>query len=170
MIDAFQDLQNQLRKEGGAVYKPEDLEDEAALVVRDAAFRRTVVSVYECRCAFCQLQVTSSVGQNIVDGAHIKPFSKFYDDRINNGLSLCKNHHWAFDQGWFSIDDHYRIIISNELREESPNARPMKEFQSELILVPAQKSHVPRVEALRWHRENVFNFGDRKPLVYSDIG
>lgn len=168
-VNAFQDLQNKLRKEGGVIYKPEDLEDEAELVVRDAAFRRTVVSVYEYRCAFCRLQVINSAGQNIVDGAHIKPFSRFYDERISNGLSLCKNHHWALDQGWFSIDENYRIIVSNDLREESPNARPMNEFQGECILLPAQKSHVPRIEVLRWHRENVFNAGNRMPLVYSDI-
>ena len=54
--------------------------------MRDAAFRRVVVSVYEYRCALCGLQVLNSLDQNIVDGAHIQPFSQFYDDRIDNGL------------------------------------------------------------------------------------
>lgn len=78
-VDALQDLSNQLRKEGGAVYQPEELKDEAKTVVRDAAFRRVIVSIYEFRCAFCELQVIDAFGQNIVDGAHIKPFSQFYD-------------------------------------------------------------------------------------------
>ena len=156
-INSFQDLQDRLQKEGGAVYRPEDLEDEAELVVRDAAFRRIVVSVYEHRCAFCGMQVFSSLNQSIVDGAHIMPFSKFRDDRINNGLSLCKNHHWAFDRGWFSINDDFRILVSNDLRERSPNAKPMEEFHGERLLVPIQEKYMPRPEALRWHRENVFN-------------
>ncbi|WP_347277256.1 HNH endonuclease [Leptolyngbya sp. FACHB-671] len=36
---------------------------------------------------------------------HIKPFSEFRDDRFDNGTSPCKKHHWAFDHGWFGIDD-----------------------------------------------------------------
>jgi putative restriction endonuclease len=142
---------------GGAVYAPDDLDDEAVAVVRDAAFRRIVVAVYEFRCAFCRVQVVNTRGKTIVDGAHIKPFSRFYDDRIDNGLSLCKNHHWAFDQGWFAIKDDYRIIVSESLREESPHATPMRNFIGETLLLP-HKYH-PRLEALRRHREHIFDKG-----------
>lgn len=90
-INAFQNFQNRLRETGGAVYQAKDLEDEARVVVRDAAFRRVIVSIYENRCAFCGLQIISALNQKIVDGSHIKPFSQFYDDRIDNGISLCKN-------------------------------------------------------------------------------
>lgn len=155
-IDALQDLENQLRQRGGATYQPEDLKDEARTVVRDAAFRRVIVSIYEHRCAFCGLQMIDAFAQNIVDGAHVKPFAIFYDDRIDNGISLCKNHHWAFDRGWFSIEDDYTLLISNDLREESPNAIPMRKFQGQPIHLPALEQYHPRLEALRWHRENVF--------------
>lgn len=159
-IDSFQEFQDRLREQGGAVYKVEDLQDEAKSIVRDAAFRRVVVSVYEYRCAFCGLQVINSLSQNILDGAHIKPFAEFYDDRIDNGISLCKNHHWAFDHGWFTINDDYTVLVSNDLREESLNAKPIKEFQGNYILVPVQEQYRPRLEALHWHRENVFNLSD----------
>jgi putative restriction endonuclease len=108
------------------------------------------------RCAFCRLKVMRNITQNIVDGSHIKPFSKFYDNQINNGISLCKNHHWAFDQGWFAIDDNYRIIVANDLEEESPNAKPMKDFHSQTILLPTAEQYLPRLESLQWHRLNVF--------------
>ena len=156
-INSFQTLQDQLQKEGGAVYGPEDLEDEAECVVRNTAFRRIVISVYEQRCAFCSLQIIDSFGQGVVDGAHIMPFSKFRDDRISNGLSLCKNHHWAFDRGWFSIDDGYKILVSKNLREKSPNAKPTGGFHRERILLPAKEIYIPSPESLRWHRENVFD-------------
>ncbi len=159
-IDSFQEFQDRLREQGGAVYKVEDLQDEAKSIVRDAAFRKIVVSVYEYRCAFCGLQVINSLSQNILDGAHIKPFAEFYDDRIDNGISLCKNHHWAFDHGWFTINDDYTVLVSNDLREESLNAKPIKEFQGNYILVPVQEQYRPRLEALHWHRENVFNLSD----------
>ena len=124
--------------------------------VRNAFFRKAVVHIYDYKCAFCGLKVRKKINQNIVDGAHIKPFAKFYDSGINNGLSLCKNHHWAFDHGWFCIDDKYKILITSDLEEDSPHAKPMKDFQGEFILLPNSDSYFPSIDALRWHRQNVF--------------
>ena len=124
--------------------------------VRNALFRKAVVEAYDYRCALCRLKVMRTLTQKIVDGSHIKPFSQFYDDQVDNGISLCKNHHWAFDQGWFAIDDNYRIIVANDLEEESPNAKPMKDFHSQTILLPTTEQYLPRLESLQWHRLNVF--------------
>ncbi|MGK7923151.1 MAG: HNH endonuclease [Trichodesmium sp.] len=127
-------------------------------LLRDAFFRKAVVHSYDYKCAFCRMKVTMSIQQNIVDGAHIKPFAKFYDNRINNGISLCKNHHWAFDKGLFTISDDYdyRIILSNNFQEESPNSKPMKEFNDNQLWLPSENKYFPRIEALQWHRQNVF--------------
>ena len=57
-------------------------------LVRDAFFRKAVVHIYDYRCALCRLKVTVSLTQNIVDGAHIKPFAKFNDNQLNNGISF----------------------------------------------------------------------------------
>jgi putative restriction endonuclease len=127
-------------------------------LVREALFRKKIVHLYDYRCAFCRLKVKRSLSQTIVDGAHIKPFSQFYDDNgIDNGLSLCKNHHWAFDRGWFAIDDRYQIIVASDLEEESPrDSRSMKDFHGEMILLPSLNKHYPRIDAIQWHRKNVF--------------
>ena len=155
-IDTFQNIQDRLQREGGAVYGPEDVEDEAEPVVRNTAFRRIVTSVYEYRCAFCGLQIIDRLGQGIVDGAHITPFSRFRDDRISNGISLCKNHHWAFDRGWFGIDADYAVLVSRNLQEKAPNADSMQTFHRKQILLPTRTTYAPRPESLRWHREHVF--------------
>jgi putative restriction endonuclease len=152
-VNVFAELQDQLQRSGGKVYQPEELEDEQAVIVRDGAFRKIVVSTYNHTCAFCGLQILDSLSQNIVDGSHIKPFSQFYDDRIDNGLSLCKNHHWAFDRFWFTINDDYTIIVADNLREDSPNAKPMREFRGDRIILPAQVQYYPRLDSLQWHRE-----------------
>ncbi|MBC1298412.1 HNH endonuclease, partial [Nostoc sp. UCD122] len=125
-------------------------------LVRNAFFRKVIVNIYDYKCAFCGLKVTKSVIQKIVDGAHIKPFSQFYDSRIHNGIALCKNHHWAFDRGWFAVDEQYKIIVSNDLEEASPHAKPMKDFHGETILLPNTEQHFPELEALQWHRQNIF--------------
>lgn len=125
-------------------------------IIRNAFFRKTIVRVYDYKCAFCGLRVTKAINQNIVDGAHIKPFAQFYDSRIHNGIALCKNHHWAFDRGWFAVDEQYKIIVSKELQEISPHSKPMKDFHGERLLLPNQEQYLPELESLQWHRQNVF--------------
>jgi putative restriction endonuclease len=156
-FNAFGDLQNQLFSTGGRVYQPDEIasEGEQESIVRDGAFRRIIISIYEHRCAFCGLQVFNTL-ENIVDGAHIKPFSKFYDDRIDNGLSLCKNHHWAFDRFWFTLNDDFTIVVSDTLREDSPHARPIKDFHGDRIMLPVRAEYRPRPDALQWHRQSFF--------------
>ena len=125
-------------------------------LVRNAFFRKAVVSVYGCQCAFCGLIVNKNLSQNIVDGAHIKPFSQFYDSSIHNGIALCKNHHWAFDRGWFGVDEKYKIIVSKELEEVSPHAKPIKDFDGEKLILPKIEKYFPDIEALEWHLQNIF--------------
>ncbi|MDZ8110488.1 MAG: HNH endonuclease [Nostoc sp. DedQUE12a] len=125
-------------------------------LIRNAFFRKTIVRVYDYKCAFCGIRVTKAVNQNIVDGAHIKPFAQFYDSRIHNGIALCKNHHWAFDRGWFTADEQYKIIVSKELEEISPHAKPIKYFHGERLLLPNKEQYFPELEALQWHRQNIF--------------
>jgi putative restriction endonuclease len=154
-VDEFQTIQTKLQEKGGTVYNLEDLKDEEKIFVRNAAFRKIVIALYQRRCALCGLRIIDREGLNIVDGAHIKPFSEFRDDRFDNGLALCKNHHWAFDRGWFSISDDYRILIPRDRFTEEPpqDTRPMQDFDQEPIFLPLQVAHYPRQEALEWHRQ-----------------
>jgi putative restriction endonuclease len=99
--------------------------------------------------------VVSWDGVNLVDGAHIQPFAQFRDDRFVNGLALCKNHHWAFDRGWFAIDEDYRIVIPRDrFTEEAPQeSRGMMDFRGERIDLPQEERFMPSLEGLKWHRE-----------------
>lgn len=125
-------------------------------VVRNAFFRKTIVHLYEYHCAFCKIRITSTINQNIVDGAHIKPVSIFYDNSLSNGISLCKNHHWAFDNGLFTIDDDYKIVIAKNSIEKSFQNRSIREFHKEKLLLPVSSEYFPRLDALEWHRLNIF--------------
>jgi putative restriction endonuclease len=127
---------------------------ETVEVVRDTTFRRNIVMLYDYRCAFCQLRIIAGDETNIVDGAHIKPFAKFKDDSYTNGISLCKNHHWAFDHGWFGIDSEYRIVIrENWIDENSPSGiKSMNEYHHENIVLPHDEEFLPDRDFLAWHR------------------
>lgn len=156
-VDAFEAQQLKLFDSGGGVYSIEQIEQETEeqKIVRSATFRSGIILVYEHRCAICHLKIIGSNNQYIVDGAHIKPFSKFHDDRLKNGISLCKNHHWAFDRGWFSITDTYQIIVPEDrIHEEPPSGAPaLQDYHGEPILLPNQPQFHPDLEALDWHRE-----------------
>lgn len=154
-VDALEDLENQLKESGGKIYQRQEIDskDEQTTIVRDGAFRKAVTSIYGYRCAFCELQVFNNQ-ENIVDGAHIKPFSQFYDDRIINGLSLCKNHHWAFDRFWFTINDDYTIELADSLHEDAPHSTPMSQFQGKRLWLPNNQRYHPSAESLAWHRQS----------------
>jgi putative restriction endonuclease len=124
--------------------------------IRSTFFRKSVVEEYDYRCAFCKLRITRNPNQNIVDGAHIIPFSQSFDSKIDNGISLCKNHHWAFDLGWFSIDENYRILAAQDLDDDAPHGRAIKDFHHEPIVLPSNERYFPRLESLKWHRDNKF--------------
>lgn len=156
-IDAFEAQQLKLFDSGGDVYSVEQIEQETEeqKIVRSATFRSGIITLYEHRCALCHLKIISNTGQTIIDGAHIKPFAKFRDDRLSNGLSLCKNHHWAFDRGWFGIDRDYRLIVpNNRIHAEPPiGTKTLQDHHGEIILLPSQPQFHPDPEALDWHRE-----------------
>lgn len=125
-------------------------------IVRNAFFRKAIIHVYNYKCAFCGIKVTHSLTQNIVEGAHIKPLAEFYDNEVDNGISLCKNHHWSFDNGLFTIDNNYKIVVASDFEEISPNSRLLKDFHGENINLPTEQNYFPRSESLQWHRDNVF--------------
>ncbi len=51
LIDEFESVKSQLLREGSATYNVEDLKDEENIVVRNGAFRKIVVSLYDQRYA-----------------------------------------------------------------------------------------------------------------------
>lgn len=73
-VDALAEREEELRSLGGKVYDPEELKDEQKSIVRDAAFRRVIVSTYNYSCALCGLQIYNSRAENIVDGRILSLF------------------------------------------------------------------------------------------------
>ncbi|MBW4679701.1 MAG: HNH endonuclease [Microcoleus vaginatus WJT46-NPBG5] len=135
------------------------------LLVRDASFSKAVTCIYDYRCAFCGLKVTQTLEKKfytLVDAAHIKPYATFFNDNIQNGISFCKNHHWAFDKGWFCLENDYKIRVSTQIEENFPatkdfeNAKLMKDFDGRQIFRPLSDQYLPDPDALSWHRQKRF--------------
>lgn len=124
---------------------------------RSARFRLDVVSAYKYTCALTGYRVTTIAAGSIVDAAHIHRFADSRNNDPTNGLALCKNAHWLFDAGLWSIDDDYRVVVAAEaFSEESPNQQPLKDMVGKSLLLPHDPSAWPSQVHIAWHRQHKF--------------
>ena len=86
--------------------------------IRDGGFRRTIVTLYQHRCALCGIPMLTPEEHTIVDDAHIKPWKDSFDDRPTNGMALCKLCHWSFDKGFMSVGKEYQVLVSKRVMVE----------------------------------------------------
>ena len=64
---------------------------------------------------------------------------------------MCRDIHWAFDKGFFTISDNYKIVVHKEIESDF-----LRSFHDKQILLPTNQFFIPNKENLRYHRENVF--------------
>lgn len=125
----------------------ESREDE--YYIRHRQFPEVIKQLYDFTCCVCRLSARMADGNSVIDGAHILPFAQFHQDHPCNGLALCKNHHWGFDCGAWSLTDNYRILVSPQLRDTPPLVIP-----DTRIHLPTESRFHPDPAALHWHRKN----------------
>jgi len=125
--------------------------------VRDASFTSEIRDAYDEQCAVCGARRISPDGSPEVEAAHIYAKSEGGPDIVQNGLALCRLHHWAFDAGWISFTDSYDIIVRN-----SPERDGYKEFTNlhgDTLILPENEKLRPHVKFIREHR-SLHNFNE----------
>lgn len=124
---------------------------------RTARFRVDVVAAYCHTCALTGYRVSTISGYSIVDAAHIHKFSRSQNDDPQNGLALCKNAHWLFDLGLWSVDENLRIIVAEKAFEEDcPTQDTIKSMAGRRLILPQDEQMWPKASNLTWHREKCF--------------
>lgn len=119
-------------------------------------FRTSVLAAYGNKCC-----VTGLKAPELLIASHIKPWkvSDAKTERTNpkNGLCLNALHDKAFDRGLITVDDKYRIVVSNRLKEI-----PMDEETQNWILyydgqeISRPEKFVPDKDFLHYHNDVVF--------------
>jgi putative restriction endonuclease len=72
-------------------------------------------------------------------------------------IALCKNAHWQFDVGLWTIDDDYRVVVATEaFAEASPNPGPLAAMHAQHLLLPQNETIWPSKIHLAWHRTHRF--------------
>lgn len=135
--------------------------------LRNRAFKQIIREVYDFKCAVCGLKIHSPNALLWeVEAAHIVPRSENGKDDILNGLALCRLHHWAFDVGWFTLEDNFRILISRKINDLSTSFGKIGNYdfirqlskENSTISLPKEYDMRPHPDAIKWHRENVFYY------------
>ena len=130
-----------------------EAKDRAKGKGRDTRFRLDVVAAYNYTCALTGLRLTTITAGSIVDAAHIHAFSNSRNDDPRNGMALCKNAHWLFDIGLWSLDDDYRVLVFRErFDEQAPDQKPLADYEGQRIRVPRDERLWPDTKHLAWHR------------------
>ncbi len=77
-------------------------------------FRERVIAAYRNQCTLCRLRHTV-----LLDAAHIIGDRDDQGDPIiQNGLSLCKIHHAAFDHNIIGINPDYQVLVRQDILDE----------------------------------------------------
>ena len=163
-IDYLNDVAQQILNDSAIQYKRKinhikSLENddlfEEEVVIRNGVFKREIPKAYNYTCSISGMRVYLKNGQTLIDGCHIMPFSKTQDDTITNGIALCPNLHRAFDNGYITISNDYKVIVSSHLIETESNYS-IHQFHNKKINLPMSEIHYPRKDVLEWHRDCVF--------------
>ena len=118
--------------------------------LRDANFKKRVLTAYSFRCAVCGIQL------NLVEAAHIIPVNhENGTDETRNGLALCALHHKAYDRALITVDDTYSVALNQDRvaelkrlsRDEGLSA--FSQALRPLILLPPSVSDRPHAEYIR---------------------
>lgn len=123
--------------------------------VNQDAFRSMILNLYEKRCALTGINIPT-----LLVASHIIPWAVNQQERLNpeNGLCLSALYDKAFDKGFISFDDQYRVILAEKLKLYQAEPYFGKHFASiegQTIALP--EYHRPNKKFLEWHRDCIFN-------------
>lgn len=94
-------------------------ESQATIKIRRGQqfFRQSILNAYNIRCC-----ITGIAVPRLPVASHIKPWNQFPDHRLDprNGLCLSTLHDAAFDSGLITLDNQYRVVLSQRLKSYFP--------------------------------------------------
>ena len=125
---------------------------------REARFRLTIIPLYQYACALCDMKTITPSGLTLVEAAHIHQFSESKNNNPDNGIALCRNHHWAFDTGLWSIDEYSKVIVAHAFLEEiSPYPNTLFHLAGKLLDFSwIDENFRPNPQHIQWHRHHRF--------------
>ncbi len=131
-----------VKEEPADYYRRSYLTSSIKVRLHQRSFRERVLIAYRNQCAFCRLKHVE-----LLDAAHITPDnSSGGEPVVQNGLSLCKIHHAAYDKHILGITPDYIIKVRHDILEETDG--PMLKYglqylQNRVIELPRNERDYP---------------------------
>lgn len=141
-----------IEKQQSLVMSSEEMTALGANLFNSRSFRDFVMNAYEFKCAITQ-RVISCNGLDNLEAAHIMPQAHNGSFLPCNGIAMSRDLHFAFDKGFFTIQDDYTITIHPDvLATESY----INEYNGHSIFIPQVDFFRPKAQFLAYHREHIY--------------
>ena len=69
----------------------------------------------------------------------------------SNGIALCRDMHWAFDKGMFTIDDNFKVIVHPEVESNY-----LKKYNRKSLFIPENAFFRPDINNLHYHQTHIY--------------
>lgn len=115
-------------------------------------FRKMVLVSYERRCCITGLAVPA-----LLNASHIVPWSADVSSRTDpcNGLCLNALHDRAFDRGFITVDEEFRVVVSKHILDmPRADASELQRVSGAKLKMPHR--FLPNQNYLAYHRSHVF--------------
>lgn len=115
------------------------------------AFSDQVKKCYSYKCA-----ITGITKREFLVASHIIPWSDSKEDRLNprNGICLSSLVDKAFDKGYITFSNDYRLIISEKVKSDEILYNILVQYEGKKLNI--KKEFAPEKRCLQWHREHIF--------------
>ncbi|RKD73659.1 putative restriction endonuclease [Sinobaca qinghaiensis] len=132
-------------------YFVEDLASTQKVRKGQSVFSTQVKRNYGFKCALSGIE-----NQSFLIGSHIIPWAANKSVRLDpsNGICLSVELDKAFDKGFITIDESYKVLISTEVNNYPNLKAKLDVYKDRKIKLPTKNP--PRQDYLQWHRENIF--------------
>ena len=124
--------------------------DALASLFNAATFRDFVMTGYGNLCAITGTSIQYQSFSNL-EAAHIKPRSHGGLFLPNNGIALCRDLHWAFDKGFFTLNDKFEVQVHPDITSDY-----LRSYDGKTIRMPSNPFFVPDLENLHYHQNSVY--------------
>lgn len=115
-------------------------------------FRADVLNNFNSKCC-----LTDATEPDLLQASHIFGWADKKETRLDpkNGLCLSVAYHKLFDQGYFTFDDDFRVIVTEKIDHLS------EETRRQLQAIRGKRLRDPRkypidLKAIEHHRKNIF--------------
>lgn len=121
-----------------------------ASLFNSVSFHDFVLMEYKHQCAVTRRVIRYRNYMNL-EAAHIWPRSHDGLYLPCNGIALCRDMHWAFDKGMFTIDDDYKIRVHPDIDSDY-----LRQYDKKTLFLPEDSFFQPSRENLRYHQRNIY--------------